>query len=112
MLDNEIVTMEEMLKDEEMKQLIVSNQEELDSFLQTLDFIKKNQKYLQLNPILDAPEKIKTINGLELKSMTLESKMSKMSDNVDNLLQNYNQTIDIINKKFALFNELLDNKKH
>ena len=33
-----------------------------------------------------------------------------MTDNIDNLLQNYNETIEIINQKFALYNELLDKK--
>ena len=31
-----------------------------------------------------------------------------MFNNIDNLLKNYTETIDIINKKFALYNELLD----
>ena len=30
--------------------------------------------------------------------------------NIDQLLQNYNETVDIINKKFALYNQLLDKK--
>ena len=68
---------------------------------------KKNQKYLELNPIVDVDEKINTIKPLELQSMNLEAKVSKMNDNVDNLLKNYNETIDIINKKFALYNQLL-----
>jgi len=54
---------------------------------------------------------MKTLQSHEIKTIDLESKMAKMSDNIDLLLQNYNETVDIINKKFALYNQLLDNKK-
>ncbi len=40
--------------------------------------------------------------------MNIENKVNKMSNNIDNLLKNYTETIDIINNKFALYNELLD----
>lgn len=91
--------------------LLLSNFDELKNFLGNLNYIKKNQKYLELNPISDSNEKIKQLQPLELKTMDMEAKMDKMSENIDDLLKNYNETIDIINKKFALYNELLDNKK-
>lgn len=90
--------------------LLMSNFEELQTFLKNLNYVKKNQKYLELNPIVDGQDKIKKLKPLELKTMSLESKMTKMTDNIDNLLQNYNETIEIINKKFALYNLLLDKK--
>lgn len=90
--------------------LLMSNFDELKTFLENLNYVKKNQKYLELNPIVDAQDKIKMMKPLELKTMNLESKISKMTDNIDNLLQNYNETVEIINQKFALYNELLDKK--
>lgn len=96
-----------MLGDKEMYFLLMSNYDEIRSFLENLKFVKKNQKYLELNPILDAEEKIKMIQPLELQAMNIEAKVSKMNDNVDELLKNYNESIDIINKKFALYNQLL-----
>ena len=83
------------------------NQEEIESFLKNIEYIKQNQQYLESN-LNDIDEKIKIIKPLEVKSMNIESKVNKMSDNIDNLLKNYTETIDIINKKFALYNELLD----
>ena len=83
------------------------NQEEIESFLKNIEYIKQNQQYLESNSN-DIDEKIKIIKPLEVKSMNIESKVNKMSDNIDNLLKNYTETIDIINKKFALYNELLD----
>ena len=83
------------------------NQEEIESFLKNIEFIKQNQQYLESDSS-DIDEKIKIIKPLEVKSMNIESKVNKMSDNIDNLLKNYTETIDIINKKFALYNELLD----
>ena len=90
--------------------LLMSNFDELKTFLENLNYVKKNQKYLELNPIVDAQDKIKMMKPLELKTMNLESKISKMTDKIDNLLQNYNETVEIINQKFALYNELLDKK--
>ena len=90
--------------------LLMSNFDELKTFLENLNYVKKNHKYLELNPIVDAQDKIKMMKPLELKTMNLESKISKMTDNIDNLLQNYNETVEIINQKFALYNELLDKK--
>ena len=83
------------------------NQEEIESFLKNIEFIKQNQQYLESDSS-DIDEKIKIIKPLEIKSMNIESKVNKMSDNIDNLLKNYTETIDIINKKFALYHELLD----
>ena len=83
------------------------NQEEIESFLKNIEYIKQNQQYLESDSS-DIDEKIKIIKPLEIKSMNIESKVNKMSDNIDNLLKNYTETIDIINKKFALYNELLD----
>ena len=83
------------------------NQDEIESFLKNIEFIKQNQQYLESDSS-DIDEKIKIIKPLEIKSMNIESKVNKMSDNIDNLLKNYTETIDIINKKFALYNELLD----
>ncbi len=110
LLDPEKLKDESNLQDKEMYFLLISNFDELKSFLENLNYVKKNQKYLELNPIVDAQDKIKTMKPLELKTMNLESKISKMTDNIDNLLQNYNETIEIINQKFALYNELLDKK--
>ncbi len=73
--------------------------------------MKNNQKFLETNPITNAEEKMKTLKSYELKSIDLQSKMTKMTDNIDQLLQNYNETVDIINKKFALYNKLLDDQK-
>lgn len=83
------------------------NQEEIESFLKNIEFIKQNQQYLESDSS-DIDEKIKIIKPLEIKSMNIESKVNKMSDNIDNLLKDYTEIIDIINKKFTLYNELLD----
>ena len=107
LLENDKLKNDTNLGDKEMYFLLMSNYDEIRSFLENMKYIKKNQKYLELNPIVDVDEKINTINPLELHSMNLEAKVSKMNDNVDNLLKNYNETIDIINKKFALYNQLL-----
>jgi hypothetical protein len=107
LLENDKIKNDTNLGDKEMYFLLMSNFDEIRSFLENLKYIKKNQKYLELNPIVDVDEKINTIKPLELQSMNLEAKVSKMNDNVDNLLKNYNETIDIINKKFALYNQLL-----
>ena len=83
------------------------NQEEIESILKNIEFIKQNQQYLESDSS-DIDEKIKIIKPLEIKSMNIESKVNKMSDNIDNLLKDYTEIIDIINKKFTLYNELLD----
>ena len=72
-----------------------------------MNLFNKNQQYLESNSN-NFDEKIKIIKPLEVKSMNIENKVNKMSNNIDNLLKNYTETIDIINKKFALYNELLD----
>ena len=95
------------LNDKEIFTLLMLNQEEIESFLKNIEFIKQNQQYLESDSS-DIDEKIKIIKPLEVKSMNIESKVNKMSDNIDNLLKDYTEIIDIINKKFTLYNELLD----
>ena len=94
-----------------MYNTLICNYDGIKYFLSGVKFLKNNEKYLELNPLSNGEEKMKTLQGYELKTSDLESKMTKMSDNIDLLLQNYNETVDIINKKFALYNQLLDNKK-
>ena len=89
-----------------MYNTLICNYDGIKYFLSGVKFLKNNQKYLELNPLSNGEEKMKTLQSYELKTIDLESKMTKMSDNIDSLLQNYNETVDIINKKFALYNQL------
>ena len=102
---------ENIPSDRQIYNTLILSYDNIKSFLAGVKFLKNNQKFLETNPITNAEEKMKTLKNYELKSIELESKMTKMTDNIDQLLQNYNETVDIINKKFALYNKLLDDKK-
>ena len=102
---------ENIPSDRQIYNTLILSYDNIKSFLSGVKFLKNNQKFLETNPISNAEEKMKTLKSYELKSIDLESKMTKMTDNIDQLLQNYNETVDIINKKFALYNKLLDDKK-
>ena len=99
---------ENIPSDRQIYNTLILSYDNIKSFLSGVKFLKNNQKFLETNPISNAEEKMKTLKSYELKSIDLESKMTKMTDNIDQLLQNYNETVDIINKKFALYNKLLD----
>lgn len=90
-----------------MYMLIVSNFDEMKKFCKNLNFIKENQNYLELNPIVDGHDKIQKLKPLELQSMDLETKVMQVSDNIDILLKNYNETVNVINEKFSMYNKLL-----
>ena len=111
LLDIEEYKNENIPSDRQMYNTLICNYHGIKYFLTGVKFLKNNEKYLELNPLSNGEEKMKTLQGFELKTIDLESKMTKMSDNIDALLENYNETVDIINKKFALYNQLLDNKK-
>jgi hypothetical protein len=87
--------------------MIVSNFDEMREFGKNLNFVKENQNYLELNPIIDGQDKIQKLRPLELKTMDLETKVLQVSNDVDVLLQNYNETVGVINEKFSLYNKLL-----
>ena len=111
LIDIEEYKNENLPSDRQMYNTLICNYDGIKYFLSGVKFLKNNQKFLELNPLSNGEEKMKTLQSLELKTIDLESKMTKMSDNIDLLLENYNETVDIINKKFALYNQLLDNKK-
>ena len=111
LLDIEEFKNENLPSDRQMYNTLICNYDGIKYFLSGVKFLKNNQKYLELNPLSNGEEKMKTLQSYELKTIDLENKMTKMSDNIDLLLQNYNETVDIINKKFALYNQLLNNKK-
>ena len=102
---------ENILSDRQIYNTLILSHDNIKYFLSGVKFLKNNQKFLETNPMTNAEDKMKTLKAFELKSIDLESKMTKMTDNIDQLLQNYNETVDIINKKFALYNKLLDEKK-
>ena len=86
----------------------MNNFDELQKFLKNINYIKKNQKSLEVNLMIEGDKKINEIRPLELKGMELESKASKMTENIENLVKNYTETIEVINKKFKLYNDLLN----
>ena len=102
---------ENIPSDRQIYNTLILSYDNIKYFLSGVKFLKNNQKFLETNPISNAEEKMKTLKIYELKSIDLQSKMTKMTDNIDQLLQNYNETVDIINKKFALYNKLLDDQK-
>ncbi len=87
--------------------MIISNYDELKKFCKNLNFIKENQNYLELTPVVDSQDKILKLKPLELQTMDIESKVLQLSNNIDNLLKNYNQTVNVINEKFNMYDKLL-----
>ena len=87
--------------------LISDKVDEVKDFVDNINYVKENLNFLELNPITDSNNKIEMIKPLEVDSIDLESKLSKVNNNVDVLLKNYNETCDVINKKFALYDRLL-----
>ena len=102
---------ENLPSDRQIYNTLILSYDNIKNFLSGVKFLKDNRKFLEVNPMSNSEEKMKMLKSYELKSIDLESKMTKMTDNIDQLLQNYNETVDIINKKFALYNKLLDDKK-
>jgi hypothetical protein len=96
------------MTEKEMYYLILSNDDELREFARGLKMIKDNQNCLEFNPVIDTEDKIKKINPLEVNSMDMETKVIQLTDNIDDLMKSYHGAIDIINQKFALYNNLLN----
>ncbi len=95
------------LNEKEMYLLINDKIEEIKSFANNIIYIRENLNFLELNPVTDCNKKIEQIKNLEVESIELDSKLCKMNNNIDILLKNYNETCDVINKKFALYDKLL-----
>jgi hypothetical protein len=96
------------MSEKEMYLLITSNYDELKEFANGLKAIKDNQQCLEFNPVIDTETKIQKINPLEVTTMDMETKVMQITDNIDNLMKSYHDTIGIINQKFALYNNLLN----
>ena len=94
-----------------MYALILLNEDELKNFSGNLNFIKSNANYLNFSPIVDGQEKISKIKPLELQTLNLETKVYSLNDNIDNLITNYTQSVNIINEKLAMYNEILKGKE-
>jgi hypothetical protein len=107
LLDIEKLRTEAHISEKEMYLLIISNYDELRKFGKNLHFIKSNQNYLELNPVVDGNEKIMKLKPLEMNTMNLETKVMQVTNNIDILLQNYYQTIEVVNEKFSMYNKLL-----
>ncbi len=107
LLDIEKLRSEFNISEKEMYLMIMSNFDEMKEFSINLNFIKENQNYLELNPVVDGQDKIQKLKPLELKTMDLDTKVLQISNNVDTLLKNYNETVGVINQKFSMYNKLL-----
>ena len=97
--------------DSEIYNQVILEEKNIDDFLDNVKFLEENEKVLDAEPIENKEEKKKELESCELKTLELEGNLVKLSDNIDELLQTYNETVDIINKKFSLYNQILDSKK-
>lgn len=94
--------------------LITDKCDDIKNFVDNTNYIKENLNFLDLNPITDCNKKIEMLRPIEVDSIDLDSKLLKVNNNIDILLKNYNETCEVINKKFALYDRLLsklENKK-
>ena len=98
---------ENIPSDKQIYNTLILSYDNIKHFLTGVKFLKSNQKFLETNPLTNAEDKMKTLKSQELKTIDMENKIAKMTDNINQLLQNYYEAVDIINKKFALYNKLL-----
>jgi hypothetical protein len=109
LFDIEKFRSESNISEKEMYLMILSNESEMQKFSKNLNTVKENQSFLDLNAVAEGPEKIVEIKPLELKTMDMETKVMQISQNIDDLLKNYSETVDVINEKFNLYNKLISN---
>jgi hypothetical protein len=95
------------LEEKEMYFLIENKEEDIRNFLDNINYLKENLKFLEMNPITDANKKIEMLKPLEEKSIGLDSNLMKININIDTLLKNYSETCDVLNRKFAIYDKLL-----
>ena len=108
LLNVEKLSSEFTISENEMYVLIMTNFDELESFLNNLKFIKDNQNVLDFDIIKDLEEKKKAIKPLELKGINLYSKINQIHESVDRISENYSKSVDILNDKIFIYNELLE----
>lgn len=108
LLNVEKLSSEFTISENEMYVLVMTNFDELESFLNNLKFIKENQKVLDFDIIKDLEEKKKTIKPLELKSINLYSNINQIHEAVDKISDNYSKSVELLNDKIFIYNELLD----
>ena len=109
LFDIEKFRSESNISEKEMYLMILSNESEMQKFSKNLNTVKENQSFLDLNAVAEGPEKIVEIKPLELKTMDMETKVMQISQNIDDLLKNYSETVEVINEKFNLYNKLISN---
>lgn len=108
LLNIEKLTSEFSIPENEMYILIMSNFDELETFLHNLKYIKENQNMLDYNPLYEVEEKKKTLKPIELKAVNLYSKVHQIHENIDNISKNYSETVSNLNQKFAYYNNLFN----
>lgn len=108
LLNVEKLSSEFTISENEMYVLIMTNFDELESFLNNLKFIKDNQNVLDFDIIKDLEEKKKEIKPLELKGINLYSNINQIHESVDRISENYSKSVDILNDKIFIYNELLE----
>ena len=93
----------------EMFFLLSSNIDELGKFAKQIVFLKENEKILDLNPVIDADKKFEKIRPLELEALNLETDLTNLDGNIDNMLGLYSDSVNNVNKKLLLYDKLLRN---
>lgn len=95
------------VSEKEMYLLIMSNFDELKSFLGNIVFVKENSKLLDYDPIVEVEEKTNLIRPLDLKTLNHETKLTQISESIDELVKNYTTSVQHINEKFAFYSQII-----
>ena len=76
--------------------LIMDWQDQLHSFVKGLEEIKKREKYLDFDPILNSFGKLETLSKLKLAHGQHLIESEENADEVENLLETYNDIVERI----------------
>ena len=82
-------------------EVILEWQETLNSFIKGLEEIKKREKYLDFDPIVDAYSKMETITKLKVEHTQHLLACEGNTSEVEKLLSTYNEIVENISDQMA-----------
>eukprot|EP00826_Nyctotherus_ovalis_P047721 TRINITY_DN5531_c0_g3_i11.p1 TRINITY_DN5531_c0_g3~~TRINITY_DN5531_c0_g3_i11.p1 ORF type:complete len:114 (-),score=45.66 TRINITY_DN5531_c0_g3_i11:148-489(-) len=80
----------------------------IEEFVAQVQKVKELESYLTFDPIYDLPEKQEKLNKCEIVHLNQAAQVSRLNQEVTELLKNYSSLVAEINKKCVLYDYILN----
>jgi len=96
-----------MLDSSSKTSLVVANEEFIQETARSLEIIKNHEKYINPDHLSEVPSLVKKLAPLEVQHSSIKEETIHSNEQLESLLNSYNQIVHLLSEKFTYWDSLL-----